>query len=387
MMNKLALIIIMAILPGVEMKAQEYERYKKLLDTTIYSSALGHSKNLTVTVPFEWQKNMDRDFPLTIIFDRQNSRSHQYILNTIDYLTSTEMMPSTVIISVESDDKHRYHETLHQISKEIGKAAQNELFIFNELIPMAEEHFKASSYRLFIGHSRYGYFTTSLLFSRPNEINAVISLSPFFSQKNVELIDSVALLEQMQFEHKKYYRFGIGNDYPEDFRQMDSVLQTVDRQWFDAKGVLYPKADHNATPGLTIAPALYEVFEYWSETQLKYFHKDQTDLSIIPSLEQEIFDHYGSDIKFSLGYLNGKGWFFYNAGEYENAILAWQLLIDSYPNFSAAYLYMMYAESELENDFSSTKELFIESLELSTIYSEDEKDELLKELAEILKNR
>ena len=100
-------------------------------------------------------------------------------------------MPSSIIISIESEQKYRYFETLHKISSEKGLAEENEKFIFDELIPLAEKHYNASLFRLFIGHSRYGYFTSSLFFSRIDDLNGVISLSPFFSQKNVDLTDSL----------------------------------------------------------------------------------------------------------------------------------------------------------------------------------------------------
>src|SRR5690606_20766343 len=113
-------------------------------------------------------------FPVIIVFDRQNKRSHQFILNAIDYLTSNEQMPSAVIISVESEQRFRYVETLHKVTDPAGKAELTEQFIFEEIIPMAQNELKASDFKLFIGHSRYGYFTTSLFNNRIQDLNAVI---------------------------------------------------------------------------------------------------------------------------------------------------------------------------------------------------------------------
>ena len=59
-------------------------------------------------------------------------------------------------------------------------------------------------------------------------------------------------------------------------------------------------------------------------------------------------------MEFSLGILNGKGWYFYNEKEYEKAIEAWKILIDSYPNFSEGYLYIMDAQIQLNQDISET---------------------------------
>jgi enterochelin esterase-like enzyme len=381
-------IIILVLILGLltpSLFGQSYERYKTLVDTTITSKHLGFNKNISITVPFEWQKELNRNFPLIIIFDHQNQRSHNYILNTIDYLTSNEQMPSSIIVSIESEQQYRYLETLHKASSKDGLALENEKFIFEELIPLVENNYNASSFRLFIGHSRYGYFTTSLLFSRIHELNGVISLSPFFTQKNVDLTDSISKLKNQEFNSRKYYYFGIGNDYPNDFIKMDSVTKEQNNKLLNAKGFHFKEADHNATPGLTIGISLYEIFEDWSNIQSKYFSNEQKELNSINSLEKEILSNYGSRLEFSLGILNGKGWSFYNERQFEKAIEAWEILMRSYPNFSEGYLYILDAQIQLKKDISQTVERFNDSLAKSNIYSEKEKNELLQELANIHK--
>jgi enterochelin esterase-like enzyme len=367
------------------MYAQDYERYKKILDTTISSQYLGFDKHISITVPFEWQQDLNRDFPLIIVFDRQNQRSHNYILRTIDYLTSNEQMPSAVIISIASEEQYRYLETLHKASNTKGLAEENEDFIFKELIPLAEKQFLASKYRLFIGHSRYGYFTTSLLHSRAEDLNAVISLSPFFKQKNVDLTDSIATINNKSYASTKYYRFGIGNDYPSDFLKMDSVVKQLNNTKFKAKGFLFKEADHNVTPGLSIGISLYEVFKDWSAYQAKYFSNEQKDLSIINTLKKDINDSYGVPLAFSLGTLNGKGWYFYSEKSYDKAIEAWKLLLDAYPNFTDAYLFIIDAQKQLKQDYSATVTAFYNSLDASEIYSAEEKQALVEELKELIK--
>lgn len=382
-MKKTIYLFLLIFISSTNLLGQDYERYKKLLDTTITSKHLGFDKNVTITVPFEWQKDVNRDFPLIIVFDRQNQRSHNFVLNTIDYLTSNEQMPSAIIISVESDQKYRYLETLYKASSEKGLAEENEKFIFDELIPLAENQFNASPFRLFVGHSRYGYFTSSLLISRINELSGVISLSPFFTQPNVDLTDSIISMKNQLFISNKYYRFGIGNDYPTDFIKMDSVIKLLDNDKFNVKGFLFKEADHNVTPGLTIGVSLYEIFENWSKIQSSYFSNEQKDLKIINSLEEEIERKYGVPLEFSLGILNGKGWYFYNEGEYDKAIEAWGLLLKSYPNFSEGYLYILEAQIQLNKDYSETEKKFIDSIAKSNIYSESEKKELIQELKKL----
>ncbi|KUJ53360.1 hypothetical protein [Chryseobacterium sp. JAH] len=385
MIKKYQTFLFIFTLISSSLFAQNYERYKKLKDTVINSTNLGFGKKISVMVPVEWQEEINNDFPLIIVFDKQNKRSHNYILNTIDYLTSNEQMPSSVIISVESEQRYRYIETQYKISDPNGRALENEKFIFEELIPVAERDFKASSFRILIGHSRYGYFTTSLFKSRINDLNAVISMSPFFVQKDTDLTVSINELNNHSYPHKKYYRFGIGNDYPEDFNKMDSAIKSIHHPFLDIKGYRFKEADHNATPGLLINTALYEIFEDWYSIQSKYISNKQIDLNIKKSLDKEIVSNYGVKLNFSLGILNGKGWYFYNEKQYNKAIEAWKILLQTYPNFSETYLNIIKAQIQLKQSYSETIKEF-KKLQLSSeFYTEEEKKQLEIELKEITK--
>jgi tetratricopeptide (TPR) repeat protein len=384
-MTRLITIFLFFVGSVNSISAQKYERYKKLIDTTIFSKSLGFEKKITITVPVEWQKDINRDFPLILIFDQQNQRSHNYILNTVDYLTSNEQMPSSIMVSIESDETHRLPETLHKESSKNGLAYENEQFLFDELIPLLEKKYKANSFRVFVGHSRYGYFTTSLLSHRINELNAVIAISPFFSQENVNLVDSIVSLSGQKIFNKTFFRFAIGGDFPKDYYKMDSLFKRLSIQNFDAKGSIFPEADHNVTPGLTIATSLYEVFEYWSKNQNNYLDNSITDLNILDSLEKVVTSFYGKNLKFSLGVLNGKGWYYYGEEQYENAIKAWEILLKSYPNFSEGYMYIIEAQKLLKVDYSKNVLKLKESLKSSTFYTNEEKKEIENELEKLMK--
>lgn len=386
MKRKQLLFAFILILLGTSVFAQNYERYKRLTDTVISSKNLRFEKKISVTVPVEWQKGIDNSFPLIIVFDRQNKRSHNYILNTIDYLTSTEQMPSCIVISVDSEQRYRYLETQYKISDPNGLASENEKFIFDELIPLAEQRYNASGFRVLIGHSRYGYFTTALFSSRINNLNGVIAMSPFFDQKNVDLTDSISKISKRTYNSKKYYRFIIGNDFPDDYVKMDSVVsKTGTNRALNIKGHRFAQAGHDVTPGLLISTALYEIFEDWSAIQAGYTSVKQKDLSVKRSLDKAIASNYGAKLNFSIGALNGKGWHFYNEKQYDKAIEAWEILLESYPNFSEAYLYIIKAKVQLKQSHVKTADRFKKSLFSSVLYTEKDKKKLEMELQDIMK--
>jgi predicted alpha/beta superfamily hydrolase len=337
-------------------QGQEFERYKTLNDTLFFSTALGFEKKISITVPREYQQGGNTTgYPLIIIFDTQNKRSYQYIQRTIDYLTSNEQMPASVVLGVESVMEKRYAETQLELSDSLAFGSKTEEFIFDELIPFAKSDLHALDFKLLIGHSRYGYFTSYLLAKRPHDLNAVISLSPFFKQKNVNLVDSMAkMIPAFSKKRRLYYRFGIGNDYPEDFISMTDRISALGDNYplVNIRGTSFIEAGHNVTPGLTIAVALYEIFEFWSTWQNRYISNETQTIDSLGYYMENIDRHYGAPLQFSLGTLNGKGWYFFNEGAYKKSIRAWEKMMEIYPGFSEGYLYMIYALKELKQDYT-----------------------------------
>ena len=177
----------------------------------------------------------------------------------------------------------------------------------------------------------------------------------------------------------------MGDDFPSDYYKMDSVIKGINTPYFNAKGFLFKEAGHNVTPGLTVGISLYEIFEIWAACQNKYMDKSILDIHAFDSLENEISNFYGNRLKFSIGTLNGKGWFFYNERQYEKAIKVWELLIQKYPNFSEAYLYIIDAKIQLKKDYLNDIDELKNSLKFSDFYNEEAKYEIMEKLKEMIK--
>lgn len=379
-MNKNYLLLLCILLTSQLILGQEYYKYKPKIDTSFVSSYLGYEKKISITLPEDWQQNSKKKYPLIVIFDRQNKRSHDQIIHTIDYLTANDQMPLSIIVSIESDRYKRTNEARSLLTDTKGKSHLTERYLFQELIPFAESKLRASKFRVLIGHSWFGHFTTSMFAKNSNKLNAVISLDPFFKQKNVSLTDSIAKLSLSELKYNKYYRYTIGKDYHEDFISIIAVQNKNSNQRLDIDGKEFRNAFHNAIPGLGIGQALYDVFEYWSTQQLEFFNHTNKRVDIFSQLEQNILKHYGTNINFSLGILNGKGWGLYNENEYVKAIKVWEKLLEQYPHFSESYLFIIDAKQQLKMDTTLIEEKFKESLDQSDYYSESEKKELLSEL-------
>jgi tetratricopeptide (TPR) repeat protein len=152
---------------------------------------------------------------------------------------------------------------------------------------------------------------------------------------------------------------------------------------FNIKGVLFKEAYHNGTPGLIIAESLYDIFEYWAKNQNEYFPYGKDNISILPQLQDSIYDHYGEYLPFSMTALNGKGWEFFGEKKYAKAIDIWKVLLKQYPNLAEFYLYIASAQKELNQPYDDTLDKFLKLLKVSHVYSADEKEELLQELEKL----
>jgi len=365
--------------------AQQFELYKKVPAFAFESKELGYDVNIEVTVPLELNQENAASYPVIFVFDMQNSRSYNYILTTIDYLTSNSQMPLCVVVGIEAGEgMKRYNETQLSISDSAAYGEKNEAFIFEELLPLVRTEYHGNKHLTLIGHSRYGYFTSLLLTRRPEELGAVISLSPFLWQGNVDVIEELReMTKNAKPNRTVYYRFSMGEDYTEDYLTIDSMLVSgeLNSNYFDIKGELFTAAGHTCTPGITIAPALYGIFEFWAERQQLYFDNYNSEFEVLESIQQEITEHYGQELNLALGILNGKGWFFFNEAKYELAIRAWEEMLKAYPNCSDAYLNMAYAQKELNQDPTKMLALFRKSLAADAFYTPEEKKEILDGVA------
>ena len=260
-------------------------------------------------------------------------------------------------------------------------------------MPFLKSNYKTNGFNTLIGHSRYGFFTTYLMTKRPNEINAVISLSPYFDRKNLNLVDSVKNnLINKKLPQQLYYRFCVGNDHPEDFKAMQNMLQSENNnknfnKKFNIKGSNFPQAKHTATPGIMVGQALYEIFEFWSEQQNKYGNKQKKTLESFESLNLNVKQHYGTSLSFGMGVMNSEGWYFFGEKKYEKAIEIWKLTLEMYPNFSEIHLQIAKTQKMLKIPLSKSLKDFEVNLSKSTFYTTVEKQELLLELEEFKKSK
>ncbi|MEJ8818573.1 alpha/beta hydrolase-fold protein [Lacibacter sp. H407] len=366
----------------------ESDYYQAPKDMTFSSKILGEKRNVSIILPKSFHKEKATKFPLIVVFDRQNKRIFRQTFEEINYLVSFDEMPEAVIIGISTENNQkRLWETSLKSSMENATGENFIRFLYEELIPWAEADFNCGSNRIFIGHSRFGYFSSYLLTNKLTDLTGVISLSPFFKEPNVNLIDTLKKrLSTTTLNHKVYYRFITGDSITDtnDYSLMKSFLSKAKPiKNFNWKGTAFYNAKHNVIPGLGVMPSLLEVFDYWSDEMTKVHQSEQPfTTEVYTNFTNQMKIHYGDGIGLGLAILNGIGYKFYNTQKYEHARAAWQILLQEYPMFTYAYISIAKSHSKEGNKIAAVEFYSKAKQQLTdnSFYSEEQRVELMTEI-------
>jgi tetratricopeptide (TPR) repeat protein len=373
----------------------ESEYYKSSFDTTINSKYLTEKRGISLILPKNFSKTKSTKYPLIIVFDRQNKRIFRQIFESINYLVSFDEMPESIIIGISTEDNYkRFLETSFLASKENARGENLINFLYKELIPWAETELNCGKNKIFIGHSRFAYFTSYLLTDKINDLTAVISCSPFFKQENLNVVDSLKTkLSTQKLGHTVYYRFVTGDSLidTKDYSLMKTFLsKSKNVKNFNWKGLEFYDAKHMAVPGLGIMPSLLEIFDYWSDEMSKVLTEGKTQFnkSEYEKFLQKMKIQYGDKIGLGLSVLNGIGFKYYNDKKYNEARQTWNIVIDEYPMFTNAFINIgnSYLKEDNKNSALEFYEKAKHNLTDNTFFSNTERLELLKEIEEYIKS-
>ena len=393
-MKKIIFGLLTLFIGHITFGQTESEYYKSPIDTTFTSKYLKENRGITVILPKGFSKTKASKYPLIIVFDRQNKRIFRQIFESINYLVSFGEMPEAIIIGISTENNYnRVLETSFIASMENAKGENLINFLYQELIPWAETELNCSANRIFIGHSRFGYFTSYLLANKLNDLTAIISCSPFFKEKNINVIDSLKnKLITQKLEHTIYYRFITGDSLTDltDYPLMKSFLtKTKTTNKFNWKGSEFYDAKHMAVPGLGVMPSLLEIFDYWSDEMNKVLTESKKQFNKVEyeTFLQKMKVQYGDKIGLGLSVLNGIGFKYYREKKYPEARQTWDIVLAEYPMFSDGYVNIANSYAKESNKQSALKfyETAKRNLTFNTFYSNTERQEILKDIEESIK--
>ncbi|MCB0761088.1 MAG: hypothetical protein KDC12_06145 [Flavobacteriales bacterium] len=247
--------------------ARDLSSYEKPIALQLYSETLGDSVSVEITVPSELKSQSNREYPVVYLLDQQLRSNYTYNLSTIDYLSSLQWMPKSIIVGIAFSRRSRISWTVPNASG--GRADDLIAFMETELLQVLKKDYPIADFHLLVGHSRTAIFSSYALSKDPDFFNGAIASS-------VSNFDFGSALQQEQFDqflkemgsstHKYFYYFSTGEEQYGDLHE--AAVDTL-HAYFMSRELPHNlewkfykhHVAHELTPGLTVANALSEIFK------------------------------------------------------------------------------------------------------------------------------
>lgn len=378
-MERRHISFLLFIFSAISVTVPAQDRYRSTIDTVFQSSSLQQEQHILIVLPNEYQSGATNAFPLILIPGNQEKNSNRLVRETVNYLTENNQIPASVMVftSVDPATEHT------SVSKENSLTVQQELFLINELIPFIRQHYSGTEVTILAGQQQYADLCLQLVSLHPENIQGVIADNPDLTPQSVKAIETIHSYSlQSKSPHTLYLRSSFGQPYAKEYAIMNDFVQKhpPGKSIVNTGCDYYKEANSYSSFGLYFGKALYEIFAVWSSNQDSYFESgDKSPAGKVLQIESNNNTHYGGQLPLSLAALNGKGWLLYNEGKYAEAIESWELLLQRYPGFSEALLYIAYARKDLMQPVDSVLRQFEENFRSSRLYSEEERIVLINE--------
>lgn len=243
---------------------------------TFESVRLGQTREIKIQLPRGYSATDAKKYPLFIVLD--GDYMFEAVAGNVDYYTYWEDMPEAIVVGINQFDK-RYEDCMYseQNSLPIETGARFFEFIGMELIPHIEKKYKASNFRVAVGHGETANFINYYLLKPDSIFKGYVVISPELAPKMLDYLPEVL----RKIQSKTFYYLANTNNDTASVKQMTDALNT-DISAIDNKNLLYKfnnfeKPSHYSVPTHAIPNAIEAIFKVfqpiskdeYSETILK----------------------------------------------------------------------------------------------------------------------
>lgn len=265
---------------------------------TIASTKLGESRELKIQLPRNYNPSEKRTYPLIIVLD--GDYLFEPVAGNIDYQSYWEDIPDCIVVGVNqgrtrTDDF--YYDSDNYFP--IDKGASFYEFVAAELLPYIEDNYKASNFRIVVGHDLGANFINYYLFKDKPIFRAYIALSPELApQMTTRLNERLSILKQETF----YYMATADADIKAlraSILESNAMLSTIENENLFYKFDDFEDANHYSLVGRGIPKALNEIFRLFKPINAKEYTEK------VLTYEGTPFEYLGkkyADIKYFYGF-------------------------------------------------------------------------------------
>lgn len=255
------------------------------------SASLGEERQIKIQLPRGYNSNEDKVFPIFIVLD--GDYLFEAVAGNTDYYAYWEDMPDAIVVGVNQLGK-RFDDCLYseQNSLPIETGAAFFEFISTELIPYIQKNYRASNFKVAVGHGETANFINYYLLKGAPLFQAYIVISPELAPNMLDYIpERLKNVESKIF----YYLANTENDKKSTIQMTEALhkdLSAIENKNFTYGYTSFQGASHYSVPTHTIPKAIEKIFKVFQPIS-KQEYKD-TILELEGSPVDYLVDKYES---------------------------------------------------------------------------------------------
>lgn len=232
---------------------------KKILRSKI----LQENRTILISLPDNYMSS-DKLYPVLYLLD--GSTHFKQAIGATDFLSKQGLSPEHIIVAIINIDRNRDFTPVSNIKMPTsggGKVFHE--FLENELVPLIEKSYKASKYKILMGHSLGGMFTAYSFLEFPNVFNAYICVSPYLQYENNYIVKQAKSKVKSKYSNDTSFFMTIGNEpaYLDSLEEFSKLIKKNTNGSLKFSHNEMRAENHMTTPYLSLFKGLRYIFSDW----------------------------------------------------------------------------------------------------------------------------
>jgi predicted alpha/beta superfamily hydrolase len=327
---------------------------------TIKSEVLDEERQMLVYLPVGYE-DASAEYPVLYLLD--GGYHFHHVTGIVQFLSSQGLMPQVILVAIKNVDRNRdFLPTYVERVPTSGGAEKFLSFISDELIPFIEDNYRTQPYRILVGHSYGGTFTTYTFLEKPDAFDSYIAISPYLHWDEKLLVKQAETTLRSSYSKNKYFYMTLGDEPPyiPAIEKFVSIIETKSPDKLEFTYVHMKDEGHGSIPHLSIYYGLEKLYSDWVLPDTLY----EEDLKAIDNHFKYISEKYSYDIQTPENVINFLGYNLLNKKEFEKAIEVFKENIKRFPK--SANVYDSLGEAYEKNEqFRLAKKNYAKACELA----------------------
>ena len=242
------------------------------------SEVLNDTRNLSIYLPKNYDKDSISNFPLAIVLD--GHKLFDLYVGASNYYAELDQAPEQIIVGIDMKDSRNKDAGYDIINGNLNNNSENFYrFIRDEMIPYIEASYKTSPFLTIVGESLTANYITHFLKEEYSIFNAYICLNPTLSNTIKNQIESYTL-EELSSEDNTFYFYLSSNPFSNDKKKekIKNFGEFIKSYEIDNFNVVFDELKSSPSSSSAIGEGIFrafaKVFEIYSGiTKTEYNEK------------------------------------------------------------------------------------------------------------------